>query len=148
MMEKQLPTLDSPIEDLENQLLQESDVENIKTIIDLFNVNIQKKNIIRTNKLNELQDKVYNQINERISNNADTFSNKDLLDYFKTIQETINKSDISSEQLTIPQIQLNQNSVNFNIGTELNRDSRQKITEVIKNLLDTSEVIDEIKEEE
>lgn len=148
MMEKQLPTLDSPIEDLENQLLQESDVENIKTIIDLFNVNIQKKNIIRTNKLNELQDKVYNQINERISNNADTFSNKDLLDYFKTIQETINKSDISSEQLTIPQIQLNQNNVNFNIGTELNRDSRQKITEVIKNLLDTSEVIDEIKEEE
>lgn len=148
MTEKQLPTLNSSIEELETQLLEETSVENIKTIIDLFNVNIQKKNIIRTNKLNELQDKVYNQINERISNNADTFSNKDLLDYFKTIQETINKSDISSEQLTIPQIQLNQNNVNFNIGTELNRDSRQKITEVIKNLLDTSEVIDEIKEEE
>ena len=145
--EKNTPTLLTPIDELETQLLEENNVENIKNIIDLFNVNIQKKNIIRTNKLNELQDKVYEQIDKRISVNADTFSNKDLLEYFKTIQETINKTDLNSAQVNIPQIQLNQNNLNLNISTELNRDSRQRITDAIKNILNSNTFEDIIEDE-
>lgn len=139
---KDLPTLKTPEEELEIQLLEEDNIDNIKAIIDLFNVNIKKKNIIRTSKLNELQDKVYEQIDRRITLNADTFSNKDLLDYFKVMQETITKSDIDSEQFTIPSIQVNQNNVSITMGTELNRESRQKITEAIKNIMENRNVID------
>ena len=60
--EKKLPTLKSDLKELEVQLLEEDNIDNIKAIIDLFNINIKKKNIIRTSKLNELQDKVYRQI--------------------------------------------------------------------------------------
>ena len=142
MEDKSLPTLKSDTEELEIRLLEEDNIDNIKTIIDLFNVNIKKKNIIRTNKLNELQDKVYNEIDERLSNNAYAFSNKDLLEYFKVMQDTINKSEIDSEQLVTPNIQVNQNNLNITMGSELNRESRQKITDVIRNIIDKNNIID------
>lgn len=135
MKEDNLPMLSTPTEELENKLLAEDNIDNIKNIIDIFNVNIQKKNIIRTNKLNELQDKVYSQINERISTNADAFSNKDLLEYFKVIQDTINKTSIDSENITEPKIQLNQNNININMKPELDRNSRAKIADAIEKIL-------------
>lgn len=140
MEDKNLPTLKSGSEELEIRLLEEDNVDNIKAIIDLFNINIKKKNIIRTSKLNELQDKVYNQIDERITNNANTFSNKDLLEYFKVMQDTINKSDIDSDNVITPNIQINQNNLNIGVGTELTRESRQKITDAIKNILNKNTI--------
>lgn len=140
MEDKNLPTLKSDSEELEIRLLEEDNVDNIKAIIDLFNINIKKKNIIRTSKLNELQDKVYNQIDERITNSANTFSNKDLLEYFKVMQDTINKSDIDSDNVIAPNIQINQNNLNIGVGTELTRESRQKITDAIKNILNKNTI--------
>lgn len=140
MEDKNLPTLKSDSEELEIRLLEEDNIDNIKAIIDLFNINIKKKNIIRTSKLNELQDKVYNQIDERLTNRASSFSNKDLLEYFKVMQDTINKSDIDSDQVTAPNIQINQNTLNIGVGAELTRESRQKITDAIKNILNKNTI--------
>ena len=134
--DKLLPSLKSTQEELEQSLLKEDDVDNIKTIIDIFNINIKKKDIIRASKLNELQDKIYEQINERLVTNANDFSNRDLLDYFKTIQETINKSEISSDDVITPKIQLNQNNLNINMGPTLNRDSRQNVLDAVKKILE------------
>lgn len=147
MENKELPTVVNPNEELEKKLLEETDINNIKNIIDLFNLNIQKKNIVRTNKLNELQDKVCYQIDKRLTSNADTFSNKDLIDYFKAIQDTINKSEISSEDITSPKIELNQNNVNINMGPVLSRDSRQNVLDAVKRILE-SQVVDNTKEVE
>lgn len=146
MEDRNLPTLKSGSEELEIRLLEEDNVDNIKAIIDLFNINIKKKNIIRTSKLNELQDKVYNQIDERITNNANTFSNEDLLEYFKVMQDTINKSDIDSDNVITPNIQINQNNLNIGVGTELTRESRQKITDAIKNILSKNTIDVEARE--
>ena len=44
--DRKLITLDTPIEELEEKLLKEKDVDNVKNIIDLFNLNIKKKNVI------------------------------------------------------------------------------------------------------
>lgn len=143
---RELPTLKTPEEELEIQLLEEDNIDNIKAIIDLFNINIKKKNIIRTSKLNELQDKVYEQIDNRITLNADTFSNRELLEYFKVMQETINKSEIDSEQVTAPNIQVNQNNLNINMNSELNRESRQKITDAIKSILNRNIIDSEAHE--
>ena len=126
-------SLATPESELENKLLNEDDVSSMKDIIELFNLNIQKKNIIRINKLNNLQDKVYNQIERRLEKYSDNFSNKDLLDYFKVFQDTIDKSNISTEDIKIPQIQVNQQ--NINISNSLSVESRRKITDTVKNIL-------------
>lgn len=148
MEEKKLPNLKTEIEELEAQLLSEDNIENIRAIIDLFNINIQKKNIIRKNKLTELQNKVYDQLEERVSTGANTFSNKDLLDCFKVIQDTISKTEVDTDQIQTPHIQLNQNNLNINLGAELNRESRQRITDVIKNIIDNNSSIDVIDMQE
>lgn len=134
--DKLLPSLKSTQEELEQSLLEEDNIDNIKSIIDIFNVNIKKKDIIRASKLNELQDKIYEQINERLVTNANDFSNRDLLDYFRTIQETINKSEINSDDVVTPKIQLNQNNLNINMGPTLNRDSRQNVLDAVKKILE------------
>lgn len=137
--DKLLPSLNSSDEELEKQLLEETDVENIKAIIDIFNLNIKRKDVIRANKLNELQDRIYNLIDDRLINSPETFGNKTLLEYFKTVQETINKSDISSENVVTPKIQLNQNNLNINMGPALNRDSRQNVLDAIKSIINNNQ---------
>lgn len=128
-------SLQTPIEDLEKRLLSENDTNEIKNIVELFNLNIQKKNIIRVNKLNNLQDKVYNQIEKRLEKYPDNFSNKDLLDYFKTIQDTVDKTDISTENIKAPTIQINQqNNINLN-GDQLNAESKRKVAETVRAIL-------------
>lgn len=136
MENKELPTINMPNDELASKLLEEDNIDNIKNIIDLFNLNIKKKDIIRVSKLNDLQDKVYDQLDKRLTLNADTFSNKDLITYFKVIQETIDKSDVSSENLIEPKIQLNQNNLNINVGPTLNRDSRQNVLDAVKKILE------------
>ena len=126
-------SLATPESELENKLLNEDDVSSMKDIIELFNLNIQKKNIIRINKLNNLQDKVYNQIERRLEKYPDNFSNKDLLDYFKVFQDTIDKSNVSAEDIKVPQIQVNQQ--NINISNSLSVESRRKITDTVKSIL-------------
>ena len=141
--DKLLPSLKSTQEELEQSLLEEDNIDNIKAIIDIFNINIKKKDIIRTSKLNELQNRVYEQLDKRLTTNAEEFSNKDLLDYFKVIQETINKSDVNSEDVVTPKIQLNQNNLNINMGPILNRDSRQNVLDAVKKILENQVALEE-----
>ena len=140
MSDKSLAITTSEAE-LEKQLMEETDVENIKNIINLFNLNIKKKDIVRTAKLNELQDKVYNQIDKRLSNKADEFSNTDLLNYYKVIQDSINKADTTLDKVDTPAIQIVQNQLN--VATEnkptLSKESRQKITDIVQAFLTLSE---------
>lgn len=135
--EKNVVSLESSPEELEQQLLKETDIEELKNVINLFNLNIKKKDIIRTNKLSNLQDLVTDQMQERIERNAGAFSNKDLIDYFKTIQESIKKADNSLSNIDTPAIQLNQQ---FNLNVEnkdvLDKDSRDKVADAVKSILD------------
>lgn len=136
MTDKLLPITMSD-EELEEALIKETDVDNIKNIINLFNLNIKKKDIVRTAKLNDLQNKVYNQIDKRLTYKADEFSNSDLLNYFKTIQETINKSDTSLDKVDTPAIQIIQNQLNVSSedSSLLNLESRQKISDIVQKFL-------------
>lgn len=137
----------TPEAELERRLLSEDDTSEMKNIIDLFNLNIQKKNVIRISKLNNLQDKVYNQIEKRLETYPDNFSNKDLLDYFKTFQDTIDKSNISTEELKIPTIQVNQQNINISNGLSI--ESRKRVADTVKNILDkykSQEIVEEYKE--
>ena len=138
-------TLDTPVEELQERLLSESNADEVNNIIDIFNLNIKKKNVIRTEKLSQLQDLISEQMKERVEKNANAFSNKDLLDYFKTIQDTISKSDMSSD-VKVP-VQINQQQINVNVDQELDRASKNRVLAAIESILTKQEEIEETIEE-
>ena len=128
-------SLNTPLEELKQKLLTENDLDKLDDIINIFNLNIKRKDIVRTSKLNDLQDKIADQMALRLTEKANEFSNKDLLDYFKVLQDTINKSDNSLESIDTPAIQINQQQININEETELNRESREKVKNAVANFL-------------
>lgn len=124
----------TPIGDLEQRMMEEDNFDELKNIIDLFNLNIKKKDIIRVNRLNELQDKITSQMEERLEKRANEFSNKDLLDYFKVVQDTINKNDTTLENVNAPTIQIHQNNVIVENG-ELDYESKRKVASVVDDIM-------------
>ena len=56
-------------EELRQKLLQSKNPEEIDDLVNLFNLNIKKKEIIRADIYSDLQDKVTDQIGKRIENN-------------------------------------------------------------------------------
>ena len=128
-------SLNTPLEELKQKLLTENDLDKLDDIINIFNLNIKRKDIVRTSKLNDLQDKIADQMALRLTEKANEFSNKDLLDYFKVLQDTINKSDNSLESIDTPAIQINQQQINIGEESELNRESREKVKNAVANFL-------------
>ena len=127
------------IDDLSEQLMNESNPAQLENIIDLFNVSFQKKNILRIQKLNELQDKIQTQIEKRLDNKIDEFSNKDLIDYFKVMQDSIIKNSDTAEMQNAKVIQIIQNQTNVQNNLQesepLSRESKEKISEAVQSML-------------
>ena len=127
------------IDDLSEQLINESNPAQLENIIDLFNVSFQKKNILRIQKLNELQDKIQTQIEKRLDNKIDEFSNKDLIDYFKVMQDSIIKNSDNAEIQNAKVIQIIQNQTNVQNNLQesepLSREAKEKISEAVQLML-------------
>lgn len=137
--------LNSEPKDLIDPILEETDLDNLNDIIKLFNINLKKKNLIRSSKLSEVQDKVVEQIASRIEDRPDNFSNDDLLKYYKTIQDTLNKADSSLDSMEVPSIQVNQQ---INVSTnEFDRESRKRILNTVQQILQASQDISSVVEE-
>lgn len=115
-------------------LMQSSDKEELAQIIDLFNQNLKKKELLRAGKLSELQDKIVDQAEKRLTKYSDEFSNKDLIDFFKTFQTTLQNTDKTLDN--VPQISITQNQLNLSIEPpEFDQDSRQRILNAVRLLL-------------
>ena len=143
-VKEQLPPapvkIDTSIEDLTDRIINETDVDELKNIINIFNLSIQKKNIARTGRLSVIQDLITDQIEERVKKKPDEFNNQDLLAYFRLLQDTITKSDISLNKVDTPSIQVTQNQLNINVQNEniLDRDSRERVVDTIRSILNSS----------
>ena len=127
-------------EELVDQLIREDDPNKTKDMINLFNINIAKKNTLRVLKANELLDKVNDEAYKRVSERPDQINDKDLLSYMNAAQLQIDKSldRVNSIDQT-PTIQLNQdNSVNINVGEQLSRESRERVLKAVQNFLKTN----------
>lgn len=72
--------------------MKETDVQKVKDLTHLFNLNMAKKNTLRVLKLNELLDKVSECMDDRFKHRSDEFSNKDLIDYMNTISSVLDKT--------------------------------------------------------
>lgn len=127
-----------PEQELTEKFLQETDPKELQSIVDLFNLNIQKKNMLRTTRISEIQDGIIEQISKRVSSRPDEFSNADLINYFKVMQETLAKRSTETE---LPEIHINQNQLNISMNQEnsegpvLNRMSRERVANAVRNIL-------------
>lgn len=138
--DKELSLL-TPMTTLEEEIMSADSIENLNDVIDIFNVNLKKKDILRSKKLNDVQDRIVDQMLERVDKKADEFSNSDLIQFHKVVQDSINKMDNSLEGMKVPSIQINQQ---VNVGTqEFTRESRARILDVVDKIL-TNDSTDKI----
>jgi len=132
--------------------------ESLKDLVNLFNLNQSKKNALRVAKLNELLDKIEDQAIERFDKSPGKMSNRDLLDYLKAVEESIDRSQKYVDTVKDePMIQINnQTNINVEAGSTFDRESRERVIEAVKALLENiqegntlppvSDVIDEGEE--
>ena len=135
--EKLLSPIDENIEGLVTNILQEQDPNKTKDLVDLFNWNMSKKNILRVQKLNTLYDSITDQMIERVDKRADQFSNSDLLDYVKTIQGAI---DINTKNLSTVQeppliVQQNNTQINVNLADTFDKAAKDRILAAVQATL-------------
>ena len=126
---------------LSDKLIKTNDFDELNEIIEMFNLDLQKKNLIRGVKLSEVQDKVVDQLSMRLTERADNFSNDDLIKYLKTIQETLNKTTVSTDDIKAPTIQINQ-QVNVDNVNNFDAESRKRILSAVNSIMngDTEEL--------
>lgn len=132
-----LRPLDNQTRQIAQEILDEQDIEKVKDLTNLFNLNAQKRNVMRVIKMNDLLDKVTDQVIERFEKRPDNFSNEDLIKY---MQVTENAIDRANKHLNLveetPAINLMQNNqVNINIDTGLDRDGRERVMDAVKAIL-------------
>ena len=136
-MSKENLSIISP--DFEDKVLNAGDPNDLKDLTQLFNFNQAKKNLLRLQKLSILNDDVVSKIERRLQERPDDFSNNDLLDYLQVINNVLDKQSKSQDDvLDKPMITYQQNNqVNVNIANDLTRESRDKITDLISEILNS-----------
>ena len=144
-MDKKDLSLSTPLDVLENEIMASDDADELSDIIDIFNLNLQKKNLVRNKKLNDIQDKVVERMLEKIESEPWEFSNDDLIKFHKIIQETLTKSQ-NIDKSEIPMIQVNQ-QINVN-SPNFDRESRAKILSAVNDILNNKQYKLEKEEEE
>ncbi len=136
-MDKDL-SLITPIDTLEEKIMNSDNADELSNIIDLFNLNLKKRNIIRNKKLNDIQDKVVERMLEKIETEPWEFSNEDLIKFHKVIQDTLTKADTALDKEAIPTIQVNQQ---INVSSpEFSRESRAKILAAVREILNNNTI--------
>lgn len=131
-------SLDEKNEKLAQKILNASTLDETKDLTALFNLNIQKRNVLRVLKMNNLLDKVTEQIIERFEKAPNNFTNEDLLKYMQVTENAIDRANKNLNQIEeTPAIQLMQNNqVNINIdNSSIDRESRIRITETVRKIL-------------
>ena len=122
-----------------NQIIAEKDLEKTKDLTHLFNINQNKKTMIRIDKLSGLQDDLVDQFVRRIAERPDEISNKELMDGIKIVQDIIERGQKQVEGVQqTPLIQFNQQNNSVNIGEsapQLSKESRDKVKNAVLSLL-------------
>ena len=126
--------------DILNQIIEAEDIDKTKDLTYLFNINQNKKTMVRIDSLSNLQDKLVGLLSSRVTERPDEMSNQEVMQALKVVQDIIERG---TKQITgqneQPLIQINQQTNSVNVGDEaagLNRDSRDKVRRAIMSILD------------
>ena len=119
-----------------DDIVKSENVEDIKNLTQLFNLNTVKKNALRINQLNELMDLANQEALERFKKYAPFMDDKDIANYMKVFQQSLtNAQQIVNSLDEKPTIQLNiQNNINTSEPT-LSRESQEKVASTVKTIL-------------
>ena len=138
------PSIDTRLSTKSTDIIEQvvdSDPVQTKALINAFNMNEAKRNMLRLNKLNTLYGHVTDQMLQRIEARPDNFSNDDLVKFAKVTQDAIKSaSDMVAKVTEEPAIQINNNLLNVVNNTNapvdgLSRESKNKITNAVKAIL-------------
>lgn len=122
--------------DLTKQIIEEDDPQKIEDLSQLFALVSKKKNIARTNRLSNLLELIDDEVIHRFTTTPESIDNDQLEKYMRTTQQSIYNIDIAMQNA--PQIQIN-NQTNVNINSSgLNRESRAKVLEAVREILNSS----------
>ena len=126
--------------DILNQIIEAEDIDKTKDLTYLFNINQNKKTMVRIDSLSNLQDKLVGLLSNRVTERPDEMSNQEVMQALKVVQDIIERG---TKQITGPNeqplIQINQQTNSVNVGDEaagLNRESRDKVRRAIMSILD------------
>ena len=123
--------------ELINTILQESDVDKLKDLTHVFNAFQTKRQILRVNALNDVQDALVQQMARRLQEMPNNFNNADIASWMKTVQQALDSSHSSIKEIDdVPTI-VNQNNtqVNINVEDTLNKESREKVMNALQAIL-------------
>lgn len=138
-----LPSIDLNEQSLAliEQIIAEPDKQKAAELTQLFNENQNKKTMVRVNKLSDLLDTITEQALTRFTARPDEISNKELFDGLKIVQDLIERGQKQvSGPIDTPLIQFNQQTNEVNIGSagsELNRESRERVKNAVLGLLNS-----------
>jgi hypothetical protein len=136
LVTKKTYSLESSANDIITDALNETSSEEMKKHIDRFNLELTKKNMLRMVMLNNVLDAAQEEVFTRLMNSSDDMSNKELLEVINTFQTSMEKTSKNMEKVDeLPMIELRQQNVNINVDNTLDRDSKNKVINVIKELL-------------
>ena len=132
--------LNEESKELVAQIIASTDEQQTKDLTYLFNVNQNKKTMVRIDKLSGLQDGLVDQFVKRIQERPDEISNKELMDGLRIVQDIIERGQrqVSETDQQQPLIQINQQNNSINVGeqeTTLDRASRERVKNAVLGLL-------------
>lgn len=141
-----VPSLNEESLALIEKIITENDEQKTRDLTHLFNVNQNKKTMIRVNKLSDLLDSITDQALLRFSSRPDEISNKELFDGLKIVQDLIERGQKQVSGVTeTPLITVNQQNNEVNIGSDnaggLSRDSRERVKNAVMSLLTNLNVV-------
>ena len=143
---KEEDTLENKVDneaiELSKKIAKVENKSQLDSLYDTFKINDTKKNVFRINKLNNLLDKITNEAINRFEQRPGEMSNKEIIDYMNAISNQIDRSKNTLNEIKDINLTQVNNTVNVNIGnkeTILSRESREKVIDFVKNILNKSE---------
>ena len=129
-----------------NQIIAEHDLDKTKDLTYLFNINQNKKTMVRMDKLSELQDQLVGLLSKRVTERPDEMPNTEVMNALKIVQDILERGQkqIATEpEKPLIQINTQTNNIGGKNVTDLTRESRKKLEDFIKDVISTTAPIDE-----
>lgn len=142
--EELLPIAKAKQTELINTILEEENIDELKNLTHLFNAHQTKRQILRTNALNDVQDALVDQMLTRLNKRPDNFDNSDIASWMKVVQQALDNSQRNISQIdTVPTINVQNNQINIGSVESLSKEERDRVSDVLKQILKSkSEVVD------
>lgn len=122
-------------EENKQQLIDASSKKELEEIVSIFNLDIAKKNLLRSAVYSDLVDRVIEEMSKRVEKTPGQFSNKELLEYMSALQAQLSKNTLENKEL--PNIAIQQNIVNVNSPlASFDRESKDRMREALKAIFD------------